>query len=80
MAHPARHHPDEQLSRLGRIELELLDRERLPEFMEDGRLDLGRHGAYTPPSTIRRSSVISRIVYAGPSLVLPDALVPPYGI
>ena len=32
MAHPARHHPDEQLSGLGRIELELLYRERLPEF------------------------------------------------
>lgn len=33
---PARCHTDEHLARLGRSELQLLDHERLPEFVEDG--------------------------------------------
>ncbi len=51
VADAARRHTDGQLACLRRIELELLDDERLPERMEDGRT---KH--YRPPSTTSRSS------------------------
>ena len=47
VADPARGHADEHLARLGRIELELLDDERLPEFVQDGCPDHLRAPART---------------------------------
>jgi hypothetical protein len=39
VADPARGHPHGQLARLRRIELELLDDERPPERVQDGRAE-----------------------------------------
>ena len=60
VADTARRHPHEHLAGLRRVELELLDDERLAERPQDGGPDVLAH--QTPPRTMRRSSVISRTV------------------